>query len=179
MKKLFIFILVVLAVVGIFYASRNNSVTNSGGRQVTEDDTVRPKPSNATFIFNDGSITLTNGREETVRNNLVEETTLLDDRAYGDLNNDGKEDVAVLIMRSGGTSGIFVYAAAYVSGPVGYKGTNALFLGDRISPQSISVSKGVVTARYLDRDPDEPFAAEPTVPVSKQFVYRSGKLEER
>ena len=179
MKKLLILIVIVIAGLGIFYVLRDNSATNNSNNTADENGNFRPSPRNATFTFEDGPITLSDGRSERVAFNLVEETRLLDDISYGELNTDDKDDAAVLLVRSGGGSGVFVYAAAYVSGPVGYKGTGAIFLGDRISPQSISVSNGIVTVHYLDRAADEPFAAEPTVPSSKQFIYRNGTFQER
>ena len=66
-----------------------------------------------------------------------------------------------------------------MSGPVNYKGSIATFLGDRVAPESISISKGVVTIKYLDRKEDEAFAAEPTVSVTKQFIYKNGELVEK
>ena len=82
-------------------------------------------------------------------------------------------------MRYGSGSGTFIYAAAYLSGPVNYKGTEALFIGDRIAPQSVSISQGVVTVSYLDRKDDEPLSAEPTVSKNMQFVVRGGAFVER
>ncbi|MDP2704786.1 MAG: hypothetical protein Q8O71_00055 [bacterium] len=189
MKKFFI--TVVVLIIGAaalyyalwFYVVRINFPTDDNRTSITnEDGDLRPDPSNATFIFDDGVITLSQGRNERVitpGSDFTEETALLDKLAYGDINNDKKEDVAVLLTRYGGGSGTFIYLAVFVSGPVTYRGSNAIFLGDRISPQSISISNRVITLEYLDRKSDEPFAAEPTVLVSKQFVYLNGELRER
>ncbi len=109
----------------------------------------------------------------------MEETTILDAKGSGDINNDGKQDAVVLLSQSGAGSGIFIYAAAYVSGPLNYKGSNAVFIGDRISPQSVSISNGIITIHYLDRKPDEPYAADPTIPTTKQLIYQNGELVEK
>ena len=150
--------------------------------QVNENGTFRPDPSNATFTIDDEEITLSAGHNE--RNiapgsALVEETVLLDQFAYGDLNADGKEDAVFFLARYGGGSGTFVYVGAFVSGPVNYKGTQTVFIGDRIVPQSISISGGIVTVTYLDRKAEEALSAEPTILESKQFVYRNGEFQER
>lgn len=142
----------------------------------------RPNPSNATFVFDDGAITLSGGKTEKAvapGSAITEEIVLMDKFAYGDINADGRDDTALLLARYGGGSGVFIYAAAFVSGTVTYRGSNVFFLGDRIAPQSISIDQGVIKVEYLDREPNEALAAEPTVPRTKQLVYRNGDLLER
>ncbi len=142
----------------------------------------RPDASNATFVFDDGSITLSKGINEkaiTPGGSSMQETTLTDTVGYGDINGDKKDDAAAVLVQNGGGSGVFVYLGAYVSNPLNYKGSNAVFVGDRIEPKSISISNGVITLKYLDRKPNEPYAAEPTVLTSKQYVYTKGILSEK
>jgi hypothetical protein len=141
-------------------------------------------PENATFSFDDGSVTLSGGQgelegEDEEESEFKETIELLPENASGDLNADGKDDSVLLLARSGGGSGVFVYIAAYISGPVNYKGTNAIFIGDRISPETVSILNGVVTFKWLDRKLDEPFAAEPTVPMSEQYIYKNGSFQVR
>lgn len=147
------------------------------------NNAFHPDPSNATFIFDDGPITLSDGRSmraATPQSALSEEIAIIDTVAYGDINQDNKEDTVLLLTRYGGGSGTFIYAAAFVSGPVSYKGSRVLFIGDRVAPQSISINRGIITVEYLDRNPSEAFAAEPTVLTSKQFIYsNSTNLQER
>ena len=182
MKKIIV-IIVILAAAVFFYTIRGKSPTEEVGTpQINENGAFRPDPSSATFIFDDGSIILSAGRNErsvTPGSALVEETVLLDKFAYGDINADDKEDTVLFLARYGGGSGTFIYLAAFVSGPVTYRGSKATFIGDRISPQSISISRGIVTVEYLDRGPDEALVAEPTVRVSKQFVYKNGEFQEK
>ncbi|OGI90411.1 hypothetical protein A2911_00260 [Candidatus Nomurabacteria bacterium RIFCSPLOWO2_01_FULL_40_15] len=162
MKKLIVLIILAAAALFFFLFLRGDSKKTINDITLNQNESFRPDPSNATFSDIDG------------------EATILPERAYGDVNGDEKIDAIVLLAESGGGSGVFIYAAAYVSGLVNYKGTNAVFIGDRIAPQSVSVSSnGVVTVKYLDRKEDEPFAAEPTVPASKQFVFKNGELVER
>lgn len=144
--------------------------------------TSKPDPSNGTFEFEDGSVTLKNGSAVTELSGsvLTTETTLGSEPTYGDINGDKKNDAVVLLIQNSGGSGIFVYIAAYVSGNVTYKGSNAIFVGDRISPQTTTVNNdGLITLTYLDRKPDEAMAATPTIPVTKTFVFKGGRLEER
>ncbi len=176
MKKIFI-IMIMLAALTLFYFTRDNTVNVESGTSVNQGDAFRPDPSSATFTFDDEVVTLSRGRH--ADEDSAEETALLDLTAYGDLNADGKKDTIVLLARSSGGSGIFIYVAAYVSGPVNYKGSNAIFLGDRVAPQNIAIKDGVVTVSYLDRSPEEALASEPTIPASLQLIYRNGELQER
>lgn len=181
MKKVIVAI-VIIGAVALIYAMRNGSATTSSAPTANEKGVFRPDPSGATFTFDDEPVTLSAGRNETAitpGSALVEETVLLDQLAYGDVNADGKEDTALLLARYGGGSGTFIYLAAFVSGPVTYHGSEAIFIGDRIAPKSISISGGIVTVKYLDRKDGDAFATEPTVSVSKQFIYRAGVFEER
>lgn len=59
--------------------------------------------------------------------------------------------------------------AAVLEGNGNYQGTNAVFIGDRIAIQSISISDQLITVTYLDRAEDEPMSAEPTVERTQQY----------
>ena len=184
MKKVIILVIIILVGGFLFYTQSDKFHTKTDTDTTTSNDKgdFHPDPSNATFIFDDGAVTLSGGRKEVEvapGSAFMEEFVLQDKFAYGDVNADGKEDTALLLVRYGAGSGTFIYTAVFVSGPVNYKGSNAMFIGDRISPQSISVESGVVTVKYLDRGPDEAFAAEPTIQTTKQFVYKNGELQEK
>lgn len=180
MKKLIIIALVAAALAGFYFFSGKD------GSEVKTTETIsnpsfQPDPSAATFTIDGERISLSSGKATIPLGNggLEEEISLTDHKAYGDINGDGKNDTAVLLTQAGGGSGVFVYAAAYVSGAIRYTGSNTVFIGDRIMPEDISVDNGVVIVTYLDRKPGEAFAAEPTVRTTKTFEYRNGKLQER
>ncbi len=85
-----------------------------------------------------------------------------------DLNGDGTEDVAFIVTQSGAGSGTFYYAVAAVKTERGYVGSDGYLLGDRIAPQSTSLSqnprhKYVVVFNYADRAQGEPMTAQPSV----------------
>lgn len=179
MKKALILALVVAGLAGLYFVNQRSVEIEPEPNGAQEE--FRPNPSNATFLFDDGPITLSQGRNErklSASSPIVEETILTEHAAYGDLNGDDRSDAAVLLARTGGSAGFFIYVAAFVSGPGAYKGTNAAYIGDRVNPTSISVEDGTITVSYLDREPDEAFAAVPTVPLSISFVYRNGELVE-
>ncbi len=183
-RNLIIAAVVIIAALGGWYIGHHREKATTKEEPVKIEPTVsHPDASNATFIFEDGSITLKKGAattDVTPDGEVTQETTLTDDIAYGDINKDGKTDTAVLLVQNGSGSGVFLYVAAYVSGTVQYKGTNAVFIGDRVTPKAISVStSGVIEVTYLDRKANEPMAADPTVSTTKYFVYRNGSLEEK
>ena len=181
MKKIILTLIIIGLAFGGYYFLKNSKNTKVSQPTSSENLTFKPDPSNATFSIDDETITLSQGKNEkptSPGSPLLEETILLDKFAYGDLNKDGKNDVALLLEVSGGGSGTFIYIASFVSGLVNYKGSNAIFVGDRINPKSISIKNGVVTLNYLDRKPDEAFAAEPTVLTIKQYIYKNGEFKE-
>ncbi|MDP3763530.1 MAG: hypothetical protein Q8Q92_02675 [bacterium] len=182
MKKIFI-IIIILAVIVVLYTMRDNfSADRDENPAANGDGAFRPDSSNATFIIDDELVTLSAGRDERVitpESTLTEETILLDKFAYGDINKDGKNDTLLLLARYGGGSGTFIYLAAFVSGPINYKGSKAIFIGDRIAPQSISLNGDIVTLEYLDRGPDDAFVVEPTILTTKQFIYKNGEFAEK
>jgi heat shock protein HslJ len=82
----------------------------------------------------------------------------------GDLNGDGREDVAFLLTQEPGGSGTFFYAAAAVDTPEGLVGSHAVLIGDRIAPQTTELRPdGMIVVNYADRAPGESFATPPSV----------------
>ena len=94
----------------------------------------------------------------------------------GDLDGDGDPDAAVLLVATPGGSGTFYYAAAAINDNGTYVGTNAILLGDRVAPQNVAVSNGMIIANYAERKPGEPFTAQPSVGVSKYIRVENGVL---
>lgn len=186
-KLLLIIVLIALAGGGYwFYTSRSSSTTPNDSVPTNTSNgntSFRPNPSNATFVFEEGPVTLSAGKNESPvspGSAFMEETVILDTFAYGDVNGDDEGDTVLLLARTGMGSGTFIYAAAYVSGPVGYRGTNTIFLGDRIDAEEISIAaNGTITVTYLDRGEDEPMSAEPTIRTTKTLVIQNNQLVER
>jgi hypothetical protein len=90
-----------------------------------------------------------------------------------DLDGDGNDDVAFIVTQETGGSGVFYYAVAALNTENGYVGTDGYLLGDRIAPQSTTVSpnprhKNVVVFNYADREVGEPMTTQPSV---GQSVY--------
>lgn len=107
-------------------------------------------------------------------------TTYFGNEASGDLDGDGKADIAYLITQEGGGSGLFYYAVVALKTDTGYKLTNLFFIGDRIAPQSTYISESVreLHINYAERKNDEPMTVAPSVGAVKLLkVTPDGVLE--
>ena len=121
---------------------------------------------NATYMIEGQPVTLTNGRAESAAapgSSAKVVTQYFGNEATGDLNGDGMPDVAFILTRTTGGSGTFYYVTAAIKTDSGYRGTDAVLLGDRIAPQSTEIRDGKVIANYVDRNPGEPMTARPSL----------------
>lgn len=107
-----------------------------------------------------------------------DEISIFGGATTGDLNGDGKTDAAVILVQQPGGSGTFYYVAAAINTGKGYAPTNAILLGDRIAPQTLEITKGVVIANFADRKPEEPFTTKPSIGKSLYAKIVGGKLVE-
>jgi hypothetical protein len=162
------------------YNDRSSNLNNEPKIEI-DHTTSRPDLSKGTFVFEGIKVNLENGRAETQLpdNSALSQTTILTDKiAYGDLNHDNKEDAVALFVQEGAGTGVFMYVAAYVSGTVRYNGSNAIYIGDRLIPQNITINNEVIKVIYLDRKEGEPFTATPTEVNTKSFIFVDGELKE-
>jgi len=95
---------------------------------------------------------------------------VFDTQAIGDLNEDGARDAALLLVYRGGGSGTFYYLAVAINQAGAYRGTNALFIGDRIIPEAVTINNGVIAVDFMDRRPDAARADVPTVRATR-YAY--------
>lgn len=175
MKSLIAAGLVLLALVGGFFWLNNYIYQEK--QAVTSTDYK-----NAEYVIEGQRVKLENGRAETEAapgsaSKVV--TQYFGNEAKGDLNGDGIVDIAFLLTQDGGGSGTFYYAVvALQSADNTYRGTNAVFLGDRIHPQSTSIMDGQLIVNYGERKMGEPMTAEVTVGVSKYLKVEQDTLIE-
>lgn len=105
-------------------------------------------------------------------------TKYFGNEAFGDLNGDGKEDVAFLITQDGGGSGTFYYVVAAVQSETGYQGTNSILLGNRIAPQTTQIENGQIVVNYAEQTPEDSLTTQPSLAVTKRVKLLNGKLVE-
>lgn len=120
-----------------------------------------------TFVLKDGKaekeVALDSTSSPQAGSASKEVVQIFGEPVYGDLNGDGVKDAALFLTVQSGGSGTFFYAAEAISVNGKYKGTNAVFLGDRIAPQNINIIDGVAVANFAERNPGESFAVSPSV----------------
>jgi hypothetical protein len=134
---------------------------------------------NATYLVEKQAIHLVNGRAEfqAAPGSAIKITTVIFGKpAYGDLNHDGREDAALFLVHDPGGSGTFYYVAAAIDVNNSYQGTNAVLLGDRVSPRTIDIRNGVIIAEFDDRKPDQPLAAAPSIAKTIYLKLNEGCL---
>ena len=141
-------------------------------------------PQNATYLIDAKEVTLENGVAE--QEAAPGSATKIVTRYFGneveiDLNSDGLMDSGFLLTQDSGGSGTFYYVAAAIDNAGDTLGTNAIFLGDRIAPQSTNVDPNnpvQFIVNYAERKAGDPMSAEPSVAVSRTFKLENGMLVE-
>ncbi len=136
---------------------------------------------NATYTIEGEEVVLVNGRSEKEiisgsASKII--TQYFGNEARADFNGDDIEDVAFLLNQNSSGSGTFFYVAVALSSKDGYRGTNAILLGDRIAPQTTEFRNGEIIVNYAERKADEPMTASPSVGVSKYLKISDGQLVE-
>ncbi len=177
MKKLIIFLVVVIAggLVGYWVKTSDTKV------ETVQPTTVTGDYKNNSYSIEGETVVLKNGEYESeAAPGSVEKITtqFFGNEVKADFNADGKEDVAFILTQDGGGTGIFYYVVAALKTDTGYKGTNGIFLGDRIAPQTTEFKNGMIVVNYADRKPGEPFSTDPSVGVSKYLKVTGGTLVE-
>ena len=153
------------------------------GASRAEDRTAQTAldPLNATYRIAGQPVCLVGGRSEhpaapgsatTIR------TVVWRQPVYADLDGDGDVDAAVVLIQDPGGSGTFYYVAAAININGRYRGTNTVLLGDRIHPADIAIRNHVLVVNYLDRHPEEPLGAMPSVARTTALVVQQGQLSE-
>ncbi|MEN9613798.1 MAG: hypothetical protein RLZZ347_105 [Candidatus Parcubacteria bacterium] len=148
---LIIGILVVLSVVGSFFYKPVSKITD------VRDGTYLIDGQSVTLVDGVGTIDL--GIDSASSKSTI---AYFGNEAVGDLNNDGVVDKAFLVTKTGAGSGTFYYLVGALRTTDGYVGTDAVFLGDRIAPQTTEIRNGLVIVNYADRSLGESFAISPS-----------------
>lgn len=170
MLKYFLGFLFMIALSGFYWYEAAAPV-------LTEPVSAGTNPQNATYEIAGASVTLTDGKSM-VENSPTSETitAYFGNEAKGDLDGDGDEDRAFIVIQNGGGSGTFVYVVAALQEERGYSGTNGILLGDRVAPQTTEIRDGLILVNYADRKPDEPIIAQPSIGVTLRARVENRRL---
>jgi hypothetical protein len=174
---LIVFVLIVIGFAIILLKPHGKTSQNAATQ--TQTVPIAFDPLNATYIIDGAAITLVDGKAtiDSAPGSAEKTTTqIFGQPTVGDINGDGKNDAAVILIQTTGGSGTFYYAAAALNTGHGTVGTNAIFLGDRIAPQTMNVMDTIVTVNYADRGANEPMSTAPSIGISKYLVLGSSTL---
>jgi hypothetical protein len=100
---------------------------------------------------------------------------LIEPYAFGDLNDDGVDDGAVLLVENSGGSGSFVYLAAVLNqdGKPVNKATR--LLGDRVQIEALAIESGEIQVKMLTHAPADPLCC-PTQESLLSFSLEGSEL---
>ena len=137
-----------------------------------------PDAANASFQIDKSSVALVNGRAEApaAPGSAAKAVTTLLAKSTGDVDGDGRDDIAVLLVSEPGGSGSFTYVAVLLNPASGAKATNAVLIGDRVAGQAVKLDGKTVVVTFLDRRAGEAFTVTPSVTTTKRFVIKDGAL---
>lgn len=174
-KQIIIAVLVVLVVIfGVGVLRFRISDTTVAGIGAID-------PKNATYKIQGKMIALKNGiaEVEAAPGSAAKVVT----RYFGnevnhDFDGDGREDMAFLLTQETGGSGTFFYLVAALNTANGYVGSEAIFLGDRIAPQTTEMGTGdVVVVNYATRKQGESFAVRSSVGKSLYLLFNPQTMQ--
>lgn len=170
MKTLYTFVVVVIVLILGFFLV-NTYIYNE---KQADNDYLPVSHKEAAFTISGESVVLIDGVAEVVTSLGGESKTMVryfGNEAYGDIDGDGDEDVAFLVTQETGGSGTFFYLVGALKEESGYRGTQAMLIGDRVAPQTTEYKEGLVLINYAERAPGEPMTTPPSMGRSLYAKY--------
>jgi len=150
---------------------------DKGDFEEPEETTLEPK--NCNYLIEGKNITLEDGYSELEivpgsASKII--TQYFGNEGFGDFNGDGLSDTAFILTQNQGGSGTFYYMVVALGDSKGCEGTNAVFLGDRVAPQTTKVEGSKIFANYAQRKLSEPIVTPPSIAISKQLMVKGSEL---
>jgi len=125
-----------------------------------------------------GKIKLSDGiyQERVVPDSTAELVIKLSDRiAFGDLNGDGVEDAAVILVSNPGGSGTFYDLAAVINSRGKAKHVASAFLGDRVKVEGLRVRSGKIVVKMVTHRSSDPMCC-PSLTVEQIYGLQGDEL---
>lgn len=178
--KLFVAILsvVIVGVFGIYYAQKTQQHTS-------DVSTSTVTYLNIPYLIEGVStrlVTMQGSEVASVGVLPLSHATYIGKDFFHDFDGDGRTDVAFFVSQHIAESREYYYLLVAIQSNSGYDGGNAFFLGENISPQSISTAQntspdlGVIEIQYVDRMPGEEIGVRPSVGKSMLLQFDSNIL---
>ncbi|MGW8223902.1 MAG: COG3650 family protein [Syntrophobacteria bacterium] len=125
-----------------------------------------------------GKIKLSDGiyQEKIVPESATELVIKLSDKmAYGDLNGDGAEDAAVILISDPGGSGTFYDLAAVINSNGNPQHAASAFLGDRVKVEEVDISSGKIVVKMVIHKRNDPMCC-PSLKVEQKYGLQGDEL---
>ncbi len=126
----------------------------------------------------DGRVRLSNGtyRGKMLPDSATELIVILSDQvALGDLNGDGADDAAVVLITDPGGSGTFHHLSVLINEDGSPKHVASQLLGDRIKVKSLFIRSEEIAVEMIKQGPNDPMCC-PTLQVAQHYVLQGSKL---
>jgi len=173
-------VLILMSAVVLLFMFGVNS-KKDGGDNAGIVDNIKPvdvlpsSTKNLSFTISGETIVLKDGIAEIPTapgSATVRTVTYFGNEVEQDIDGDGDLDKVFLVIDNPGGTGTFFYAVGAINDDEHYSGTNAMFLGDRIAPQTTeTANNGEVIINYAERLPAEPMTTPPSVGKSMWLKY--------
>jgi uncharacterized membrane protein/heat shock protein HslJ len=150
--------------------------TREGLRTLTMD--VLKNAEYLSEFSENGKVRLVNGlyKEKLVPDSATELVITLSEKvAYGDLNGDGEEDAAVIMITNSGGSGTFRHLAAVLDEKGSHNHVASKLLGDRVKVKSLSVRSGEIAIEMITHGPNDPICC-PALVATQNYLLQDDKL---
>ena len=125
------------------------------------------------FTDGAGQIVFGEGATERVSAGIVSDTV-----AFGDLDNDGFADAAVVVFISGGGSGTFIHLVAVLDRDGQPAQAAVAYLGDRVPVQSLTIASGKIVAQTVAHRPSDGLCC-PSLEITRRFTLQGNRLVPR
>lgn len=124
-----------------------------------------------------GKAKLANGtfKEPIPKSSAAVTVHISDVTAVGDLNGDGAQDAAVILIANTGGTGNFYYLYAVLNDKGTPKPSSPELLGDRIKLKALAIQGSEIVIDFLTQGPKDAMP-NPTVPVTRKYKPQDGKL---
>jgi len=125
-----------------------------------------------------GKIKLHDGiyQEKIVPDSATELVIKLSDKiAFGDLNGDGVEDAAAILVSDPGGSGTFYDLAAVINSNGKASHAASVFLGDRVKVEKIDIRSGQIVIKMVTHDRNDPMCC-PSLKVEQKYALQGDSL---
>ena len=125
-----------------------------------------------------GKVKLSDGiyRERVMPDSTTELVIKLSDRiAFGDLNGDGVEDAAIILVSDPGGSGTFYDLAAVINSRGKAKHVAGAFLGDRVKVEGLRVGSGKIVVKMVTHRSTDPMCC-PSLKVEQAYGLQGDEL---